>query len=94
MYFATLDPASGDLIRLRMVPLQIRKMRLNRATPHDASWLATRLRRISMHLGAWPEMAEDGDLFRTGNEQREARLYRDTVAVSWEAGASFRPRYQ
>ena len=63
MYFATLDPASGDLIQLRMVPLQIRKMRLNRAAPHDASWLATRLGRISMHLGAWAEMAEDGDLF-------------------------------
>jgi hypothetical protein len=42
--------------------MQIRKMRLNRATPHDASWLATRLGRISLDFGAWAEMAEDGDL--------------------------------
>jgi poly-gamma-glutamate capsule biosynthesis protein CapA/YwtB (metallophosphatase superfamily) len=63
MYFATLDPASGDLIQLRMVPMQIRKMRLNRATAHDASWLATRLGRTSMPFGAWAEMAEDGDMF-------------------------------
>lgn len=63
MYFVTLDPASGDLIQLRMAPMQIRRMRLNRATPHDASWLATRLGHISLHFGAWAEMAEDGDLF-------------------------------
>jgi poly-gamma-glutamate capsule biosynthesis protein CapA/YwtB (metallophosphatase superfamily) len=63
IYFASLDPASGDLIQLRMIPMQIRNMRLNRAAPHDASWLATRLSRISTHLGPWAEMAEDGDLF-------------------------------
>jgi poly-gamma-glutamate synthesis protein (capsule biosynthesis protein) len=62
MYFATLDPASGDLIQLRMAPMQIRKMRLNRAAPHDASWLASRIGRISVHFGAWAEMAEAGDL--------------------------------
>jgi poly-gamma-glutamate synthesis protein (capsule biosynthesis protein) len=63
MYFATLDPASGDLIQLRMAPMQIRKMRLNRAARHDASWLAARLGHISQYFGAWAEMAEDGDLF-------------------------------
>lgn len=63
MYFVTLDPASGDLVQLRMVPMQIRKMSLTRATPHDASWLATRLAHISEQFGAWPEMADDGDLF-------------------------------
>jgi len=62
MYFATLDPASGDLIRLRMVPMQIRKMKLNQATPRDVSWLATRLGRVSAHFGAWAEMDEDGGL--------------------------------
>ncbi|HEX7940465.1 MAG TPA: CapA family protein, partial [Gemmatimonadaceae bacterium] len=63
MYFVTLDPASGDLIQLRMAPMQIRKMRLNRAAPHDASWLAARLGHISLQFGAWAEMAEDGDVF-------------------------------
>jgi poly-gamma-glutamate capsule biosynthesis protein CapA/YwtB (metallophosphatase superfamily) len=63
MYFVTLDPGSGDLIQLRMAPMQIRKMRLNRAAPHASSWLATRLSHISEYFGAWVEMGEDGDLF-------------------------------
>jgi poly-gamma-glutamate synthesis protein (capsule biosynthesis protein) len=62
MYFATLDLASGDLIKLRMAPMQIRKIRLNRAAPRDASWLATRLGRVSTHFGVWAEMDEDGGL--------------------------------
>jgi poly-gamma-glutamate synthesis protein (capsule biosynthesis protein) len=62
MYFVTVDPTSGDVIQLRMAPMQIRKLRLNRAAAHDASWLATRLGRISKQFGAWAEMAEDGDL--------------------------------
>ncbi len=35
MYFATLDAASGELVRLRMVPLQIRKFRLNHPSLDD-----------------------------------------------------------
>jgi poly-gamma-glutamate synthesis protein (capsule biosynthesis protein) len=62
MYFATLNPAGGDLIQLRMTPMQIRKLRLNRAAPHDASWLTDRLGRISMVFGSWVEAAEDGSL--------------------------------
>jgi poly-gamma-glutamate synthesis protein (capsule biosynthesis protein) len=62
MYFATLNPASGDLIQLRMTPMRIRKMRLNRAAPEDVQWLANRLARISMGFGAWVEEAEDGSL--------------------------------
>ncbi|MGH7509459.1 MAG: CapA family protein [Gemmatimonadales bacterium] len=62
MYFISLDPAGGDVIQLRMAPMQIRKMRLNRAAPRDARWLADRLGRISTHYGAWVEMAEDGSL--------------------------------
>lgn len=63
MYFLTLDPASGGLIQLRMVPLHIRRMRLNRACPRDADWLAGRLARVSRPFGVWAEMAEDGGLF-------------------------------
>jgi len=63
MYFATLDSASGELIQLRMTPMQIRKMRLNRAEPRDARWLADRLGQISMYFGAWAELSEDGNFF-------------------------------
>jgi poly-gamma-glutamate capsule biosynthesis protein CapA/YwtB (metallophosphatase superfamily) len=62
MYFATLTPASGDLVQLRMTPMQIRKMRLNRATPGDIEWLAKRLTRISQGFGSWIRGAEGGSL--------------------------------
>jgi poly-gamma-glutamate synthesis protein (capsule biosynthesis protein) len=62
LYFATLDPATGDLIQLRMTPMQIRKMRLNRAAPHDATWLAARLGDIGLPFRTWAEMTDDGDL--------------------------------
>ena len=62
MYFAMLNPASGDLVALRMTPMQIRKMRLNRAAPRDVRWLADRLARISKGFGSWVGEAEDGSL--------------------------------
>ncbi len=62
MYFATLNPASGDLVQLRMIPMQTRKMRLNRAAPRDVEWLIDRLSRISIDFESWVEQAEDGSL--------------------------------
>ncbi len=62
MYFATLNPASGELVQLRMTPMQIRQMRLNRAAPRDVQWLTERLARINMRFGSWVEEAEDGSL--------------------------------
>jgi poly-gamma-glutamate synthesis protein (capsule biosynthesis protein) len=56
MYLATLHP-DGGLIDLRMVPMQIRQMRLNRPTPGDVRWLANTLGRISMTFGTWVEEA-------------------------------------
>ncbi|HEV8712413.1 MAG TPA: CapA family protein [Candidatus Binatia bacterium] len=62
MYFATLNPASGALVRLRMTLMQTRQMRLNRASPDDVRWLTNRLTRISLDFGSWVEEAEDGSL--------------------------------
>ena len=62
MYFVTLNPASGDLLRLRMTPMQIRQMSLHRATPEDARWLTDTLARISSGFGSWIEPADDGGL--------------------------------
>jgi poly-gamma-glutamate synthesis protein (capsule biosynthesis protein) len=47
MYFPTLDPA-GRLLTLRLVPLRIRKLRLERATRADAAWLKAALERESL----------------------------------------------
>lgn len=62
MYLATLDPACGDLVQLRMTPMQIRKMRLNWAAPRDAWWLRDTLARISATFGSGVEEAGDGSL--------------------------------
>jgi poly-gamma-glutamate capsule biosynthesis protein CapA/YwtB (metallophosphatase superfamily) len=58
LYAATLDPV-GDLRELRMAPLQIRRMRLNRAAPTDARWLAERLTQVSRGFGTWVDVDED-----------------------------------
>lgn len=62
MYFATLTPGSGALTGLRMVPLQARKMRLQRAAGADTQWLAALLTRISRRFGTRVDLGPDGDL--------------------------------
>jgi poly-gamma-glutamate synthesis protein (capsule biosynthesis protein) len=62
MYFATLDPVSGQLARLRMVPMQIRKLSLHRPAPADVRWLQDTIARISAPFGASIERAADGAL--------------------------------
>ncbi len=39
MYFASLEPDTGRLVRLSIVPLQARQMRLHRASTKDSRWL-------------------------------------------------------
>jgi poly-gamma-glutamate synthesis protein (capsule biosynthesis protein) len=60
MYLVTLD--RGSLVRLRMVPLRIERMRLHRAGEADASWLERALDRDSESLGTRVELTDDGDL--------------------------------
>ena len=62
MFFATLDTTSGELAGLRMVPMQIRKMRLNRPTREDVRWLAGRVALISAQFGSSVEVEPDGSL--------------------------------
>ena len=51
MYFPTLDAGTGALVRLRMVPLQIFRFSLRRASATDAAWLGKVITRESSHLG-------------------------------------------
>lgn len=62
MYFATVDPASGQLVSLRMRPMQLRHLRLNRASPPDARWLCDVLDREGRHLGTRTRLEPDGTL--------------------------------
>jgi poly-gamma-glutamate synthesis protein (capsule biosynthesis protein) len=51
MYLPTLDARTGQLTRLRMVPLQIFRFSLRRASEADASWLSEVLTRESRPFG-------------------------------------------
>lgn len=51
MYFPTFDARTGRLTRLRMVPLQIFRFSLRRASAADALWLREVLNRESSHFG-------------------------------------------
>ncbi len=62
MFFAKLDTTSGELAGLRMVPMQIRKMRLNRVAREDVRWLAGRVALINSQFGCPVEVASDGSL--------------------------------
>jgi poly-gamma-glutamate synthesis protein (capsule biosynthesis protein) len=51
MYFPTIDPATGTLLHLRMVPMRIRNLKLNRAAPADVRWLTETINRESERFG-------------------------------------------
>lgn len=61
MYFATVAD-DGRLAALRMVPLTMRKFRLNRTTPEDAAWMRGALDRASRPFGTRITLADDGSL--------------------------------
>jgi poly-gamma-glutamate capsule biosynthesis protein CapA/YwtB (metallophosphatase superfamily) len=61
MYFPTFDARTGRLTRLRMVPLQIFRFSLRRASAADALWLREVLNRESSHFGTRVKL-EDGQL--------------------------------
>jgi poly-gamma-glutamate capsule biosynthesis protein CapA/YwtB (metallophosphatase superfamily) len=63
MYFAAVDPGTGRLAHLHMVPMQARKMRLHLAARQDAEHLAGVLGRISPRTGARVEVAADRSLW-------------------------------
>ena len=62
LYFAAVDPATGTLAGLRMVPMKASRMRLEHATVTDAQWLATVLQRISRRFGTRVESEPGGML--------------------------------
>ena len=62
MYFLRLDRASGRLLSLEAVPMQIHRFSLRRASPADARWLAGRLHRESAAFGSAVELNAEGRL--------------------------------
>jgi poly-gamma-glutamate synthesis protein (capsule biosynthesis protein) len=62
MYFVAVDPRSGNLARLKLVPLQINQLQLHSATAQDASWLHDTLNREGQHLGTRVQLNEDNTM--------------------------------
>lgn len=62
MYFLSVRPNDGRLVRLEMKPLQIRNFRLRRANLEDTRWMMDVLNREGANLGTGVERDETGNL--------------------------------
>ena len=62
MYFADVDPVTGNLVHLQMTPMQIRNFKVNKATREDGLWLRDRLNDESEMFGTHIEINEDNRL--------------------------------
>lgn len=62
LYFASLEPATGRLSRLAMVPLQVYRMRLRHPSAADSEWLRGTVDRISRPFGSRVDLGADGML--------------------------------
>jgi poly-gamma-glutamate synthesis protein (capsule biosynthesis protein) len=62
LYLASLDPRTGELVELRMLPMRACRMRLRRAAPPDADWLRHTVQAASQPFGTRIE-ADHGETF-------------------------------
>ncbi len=62
LYFVTLDPRSGRVVRLGVTPMRAARMRLARATDEETRWLAALLDREGKAYGTRAERAADGTI--------------------------------
>jgi poly-gamma-glutamate capsule biosynthesis protein CapA/YwtB (metallophosphatase superfamily) len=62
MYFPALDATTRNLVRLEIVPLQMKQLQLHRASMEDARWVRDTLARAGKPLGTEVSLADDGTL--------------------------------
>ncbi len=62
MYFVSVNTRSGELTRLKMTPMRIRRFQLARASGEETSWLAATMDRESKRFGSRVELQEDQSL--------------------------------
>jgi len=66
MYFADVNPATADIVALKMTPLQIRRFQLVAPSSADVDWLLGSLDRESRRFGSRVELDPDGRLTLCG----------------------------
>lgn len=62
MYFVGIEPTSGKLSQLTLIPLLIKNFRLNRASKRETLWLRDTLNREGRVFGTRVELNEEGTL--------------------------------
>jgi poly-gamma-glutamate capsule biosynthesis protein CapA/YwtB (metallophosphatase superfamily) len=62
MYLVRIDLQDGRLVEARLVPVQPRCFRVQRAAAQDAAWLRDLLSRLGEPFGTWVELAGDESL--------------------------------
>ncbi len=62
LYLASVDPDTGGLVGMRMVPMRARQLRLRRAGSEDAAWLHGVLDWVSRGFGSQIDLGPDGVL--------------------------------
>lgn len=62
LYFAEVHPATGALLALRLVPTELRKLRLEHPSPASARWLGELIDRISEPFGCRVEPGAESEL--------------------------------
>lgn len=62
LYFASLEPVTGRVVRVRLVPLQARRMQLRHASARDSEWLRALLDRVSRPFASHVVYGPEGTL--------------------------------
>jgi poly-gamma-glutamate synthesis protein (capsule biosynthesis protein) len=62
LYFPAIDPSTGSLTFLRMMPMRMRRMRLERVPDEDADWLRSTVEQASRRFGTRIDRTADGIL--------------------------------
>ena len=62
MYLVELDSDNGELIAARLVPMQMRRFRLERASAADARWLCDLLNKLGKPFGTASRLQEDNSV--------------------------------
>ena len=73
MYFTDIDPTTGNLIALEIVPLQIRNFQLNRPSRQDIEWMQRTLERECLRFGTGIALDPGGRLVLSRSTSNQPR---------------------
>jgi poly-gamma-glutamate capsule biosynthesis protein CapA/YwtB (metallophosphatase superfamily) len=62
MYMVEIDPRQGRLLKARLVPMKVRRFRLNRALAEDSQWLCDLLNRLGAPFETRAQLEDDNSL--------------------------------